>query len=152
MVLHANRNAKFRSSLSALFDRAHHQVPLRRKTLRGMFVSGEDAHQATAKVPGQPRQLGDVVDLHFPLRDLTVLQVRREVVVPGDAGFPQFAFLEMLAQAGTLLVAVIEHAQVRTLGPQHYTVEAQVGGLINKLIERQRGLAPGPGVADGVEK
>ena len=135
VVLHAQRNAKLTGPLRALLDRGDNQVPLRRVTHRRMLIPGEDAHQLAAQIPGQPRQLRDVLNLHFALRDFSVLQVRCEIVIAGDAQIPQLELFQLLSQPRPLGLAVIERAQVRAFGHQHHAVESQLRSLAQELLD-----------------
>ena len=93
-----------------------------------------------------------MLDLHFTMRYVAVLQVRGEIRVAGEAYRPQLVRLDPGPQALAFRTPVIQHREVWTLGHQHNAVKAQVRGLVDELIERKKRLAPKAGIAHGVEK
>src|SRR4051812_8706390 len=90
-------------------------------------------------------------DLDFAMRDISMLQVRREIRVSGKAHASHPLPIELRAQSGTLLLAVIEHRYVRTLGHEHYAVVAQLCGFGDEIGHTEKCLSPQACIADGMK-
>ena len=74
-----------------------------------------------------------------------------EVGVGGDRGDAQSAPLDLVAETMAIVLRVIEHGQVRPLAHDLHAVVAEVGGEVNRLLQRQPVLSPQPGKRDGEE-
>src|SRR4051794_24534833 len=116
-----------------------------------MLVAGEDAQQVASQIPGEPRKFRQVVDLDFAMRHITMLPIRRKVVVCRKAEVLEFTPLQPAAQMIAFGSAEIQNGNVRTLGRKHNALEAEIGSFVDELVKRQAGLSPGAGIADGMQ-
>src|SRR6185295_7021273 len=127
-------------------------LPLGGVALRRMLVAGEHADQRSAQVTRYACQRSDVLDLHFAVRNLAVIEVGGEVVVTGDDNGGELSALEPRAQSRAGGCVVIEHREMGTLRHQHDAFVAEAGGMVEELVEREKRLSPEAGVADRMQK
>ena len=85
------------------------------------------------------------------MRNVSVLQVGREVGVPGDAGDLQTEPGQPGAKTRARRWRPIENGKVRPLGHQHDAVEPKVSSFVRELLDGQGMLSPGTGVTHGVK-
>jgi len=63
----------------------------------------------------------------------------------------KFALFEAGAEPGSRGPVVVQRAQVRPFGHEHHAGEAELGRFVDELVDGQKVLTPGTGVADRVQ-
>ncbi len=151
VILESQGDAEIPRAAGGFAKALHNQFPLIAITARGRFIPGEDTHQVPAKIAREPSEVDDVAHHDLAHGHLAVLEVRGEVVVAGDDDSLHAGRLKAFAQAGSILLPVIEDRNVRALGREKNSAITQRGGLLYETIDTESGLAPKPGVAHRVK-
>lgn len=151
VVLDSDGDANVRRAPRTLAQGFDRDLPLCLRRCARALVSGEHADQIAVQRSRNLRQLLDVPDLDLTVRDVAMLQVRREVGIPGDAGHAHAMLLQARMQPGLEVRTPIQHRKVRTLRHQHDSVVTEAGRFTNELFQRQKLLPPRTRITDGVE-
>jgi hypothetical protein len=101
-----------------------------------MFIAGEDTNYSTAQLDGQPAQALHVMGLHFPLWNLGVLGVGREIRVGGQALEAQAVLSEAGPQPAPSRRRHVQERGVWPRGGPHQPVEPHPGRPRDRLFQR----------------